>query len=271
MDPPGTLAVRHGTVRLPTGLRLHYVEQGDPAGPPVVLVHGWPDSWFTWSRMLPSLDSGLRVYAIDQRGFGDSDHPDSGYEIDDLADDVAAFSTAMGLERPHLVGHSLGTFVIRRAAERHPGRFARLVLIGSADRMGRELIETVRAAIADLSDPVPPDWVREFQAGTVHRPVPPEFFDQVVRESQKLPAHVYRDVWEALAVVDDRTELRRISAPTLLVWGDRDALFDRGQQDRLLAALPDARVLVYPDTGHCPNWERPAEVAVEVNRFLLGD
>lgn len=259
----------HHTVTLSGGLRVHAVERGDPGGPAVVLVHGWPDSWFSWSRVLAHLDPRLRAVAYSQRGFGESDHPAGGYTLDRFADDLLGLCDALGLERAHLVGHSFGSFVVRRVAEEHPDRVDRMVLIGSADRMGDVLVEEVRAAIADLPEQVPDDFAREFAAGTVHREVAPDFFDALVAESRKAPGSVYRDSWEGLVRVDDRDRLRAVTAPTLLLWGDSDALFDRGQQDRLLAALPDARLRVYEDTGHCPNWERPEDVAADLNAFLL--
>ena len=260
--------LRHHSVLLPDGVRLHVVERGDPGGPPVVLVHGWPDSWFSWSRVLAHLDPRLRAVAYSQRGFGESDHPAGGYTLDRFADDLLDLCDALGLGRAHLVGHSFGSFVARRMAEQHPDRVDRLVLIGSADRMGDVLVEEVRAAIADLPEQVPDGFAREFAASTVYREVAPDFFDALVAESRKAPGSVYRDSWEGLVRVDDRDRLRDVTAPTLLLWGDADALFDRGQQDRLLAALPDARLRVYEDTGHCPNWERPEDVAADLNAFL---
>ena len=264
-----TQPLRHDTVSLPGGLRLHAVGQGDPGGPSVVLVHGWPDSWFSWSHVLPHLDPRLRAVAYSQRGFGDSDHPQAGYALDRFADDLVALCDALGVERTHLVGHSFGSFVVRRVAEQHPDRVDRIVLVGSADRLGDPLVEEVRAAIADLPEQVPDDFAREFAASTVHRAVAPEFFDALVAESRKAPGWVYRDSWEGLVRVDDRDRLRAVTAPTLVLWGDHDALFDCGQQDRLLAALPDARLRVYEDTGHCPNWECPEDVAADLDAFLL--
>ncbi|MGY1640448.1 alpha/beta fold hydrolase [Geodermatophilus sp. SYSU D00703] len=264
-----TQPLRSADVTVPGGLRLHVVEQGDPTGTPVVLVHGWPDSWFSWSSVLPSVDPRLRAVAFSQRGFGESDRPPAGYALDRYADDLVALCDALGIARTHLVGHSFGSFVARHAAERHPDRVDRLVLIGSADRMGDSLVEEVRAAIADLPDEVPDDFAREFAASTVHRPVPPEFFDALVAESRKAPGWVYRESWEGLVRVDDRDRLGDVTAPTLVLWGDHDALFDRGQQDRLLALLPHSELHVLEDTGHCPNWERPGDVASDLNAFLL--
>ncbi|WP_425431627.1 alpha/beta fold hydrolase [Geodermatophilus siccatus] len=101
-------------------MRLHVVERGDPGGPPVALLHGWPDSWSSWSRVLAHLDPRLRAVAYGQRGFGDSDHPAGGHPLDRFADDLLALCDALGLGRVHLVGHSSGSFVVRRVAEQHP-------------------------------------------------------------------------------------------------------------------------------------------------------
>ncbi|MGY1776964.1 alpha/beta fold hydrolase [Geodermatophilus sp. SYSU D00804] len=264
-----TQTLRPRTVTLPGGLRLETVEQGDPGGPVVVLVHGWPDSWFSWSRVLAHLDPRLHVVAYSQRGFGGSDHPRAGYAVDRLAEDLVALCEVLGIGRAHLVGHSHGSFVVRRVAEEHPGLVDRMVLVDSADRVGGRLAAEVRAAIADLPDDVPEGFVREFAASAVYRPVEPAFFDALVAEGRRAPGWVYRDAWEEMVAVDDRDRLGAVTAPTLLVWGDRDALFDRGQQDRLLAALPDARLRIHEGTGHCPNWECPRALAADLDAFLL--
>src|SRR6185312_8367995 len=104
------------SVSLSTGVRIEYVEQGKADGEPVVFLHGWPDSWFSFSRLLPLLPESLRAVALDQRGFGDSDRPESGYAIPEMAADVIAFLDALQIDRATLVGHSFGSFVARRAA-----------------------------------------------------------------------------------------------------------------------------------------------------------
>ena len=260
--------MRFGRIGLTTGPRLRYAEQGDRDGEAVVLLHGWPDSWFSFSRVLALLPAGFRALALDQRGFGESDHPESGYRIEDFAADVVAFLDALGIERASLVGHSYGSFVARCVAINAPARVSRLVLIGSGFAKGNQVLADVQASVRDLPDPIPVDFAREFQSGTVHVPVPDDFFDRIIAESMKIPARLWPMMIDTLMAYDDADALRAIRCPTLLLWGDHDALFSRADQDRLIAALPDVGLTIYDDTGHCPNWERPERVAADIRVFL---
>ena len=262
--------LRHHEVRLATGPRLHWVEHGDPGAEPILFLHGWPDSWFTYSRVLPLLPSTRRGLAIDQRGFGESDHPDSSYAIAELAADAVAFLDALGIERATLVGHSYGSFIARRIAITRPERVDHLILIGTGFTSTNPVISELQAALVDLPDPIPVEFARDFQASTAYQPLPADFFQRLVAESLKIPARLWRPMIDRLAEYDDAEELRRIAAPTLLLWGDKDALFSRAEQDRFLAAQPRARIKVYEETGHCPNWERPEDVAADILAFLEG-
>jgi non-heme chloroperoxidase len=98
-------AVRFGTSRLAIGPQLHYAERGDSDGQTILFLHGWPDSWFSFSRVLALLPQHYHAFALDQRGFGDSERPDRGYGIDNLASDAAAFLEAVAVERATVVGH----------------------------------------------------------------------------------------------------------------------------------------------------------------------
>src|SRR3712207_4230490 len=95
------------SVELPNGVKLPYVEQGDPSGVPVVLLHGVTDSWRSFEPVLPHLPASIHAYALTQRGHGDAERPASGYRPQDLAADVAAFMDALGLESAVIVGHSM--------------------------------------------------------------------------------------------------------------------------------------------------------------------
>lgn len=266
---PAAHGLRSGIVRLATGPRLHYVEQGNLSGEPIVFVHGWPDSWFSYSRILPLLAPTDHAYVIDQRGFGDSDFPHLAPTLDDYAADVVAFLDAVGEARATLVGHSMGSFVVRRVAERWPERVARLVLIGSAVSPVNDVTLEVQASVSALSDPIPPAFVQEFQASTLAVPVPARFFAGLISESLKASAHVWRGAFDSLLAFDDAADLKYVTAPTLVVWGKHDGLFAGcDEQRRLLAALPNARLVVYPDAGHSPNWEWPERLAADLDCFL---
>jgi pimeloyl-ACP methyl ester carboxylesterase len=120
------------------------------------------------------------------------------------------------------------------------------------------------AALRDLPDPIPESFAREFQSGAVYHPVPAEFLDRIIQESLKLPPRLWPVMIDCLLAYDDTRELGGIRAPTQLLWGDHDALFSRAQQDAFLAA----RLTIYQETGHCPNWERPEWVAADIADFV---
>ena len=201
-----TPAARFANLRLDNGTRLHYAEYGNPDGEPVVFLHGWPDSWFSFSRVLPLLPESFRAVAIDQRGFGDSDRPESGYAIPEMGADVIAILDALKMERATLVGHSFGSFVARQAAIAQPERVAALVLIGTGFAASNPVTRELQNVLRDLPDPIPVEFARDFQASTVYRPVPPEFFERIVAESLKLPPRLWR------LAIDSLIEYRRHAA-----------------------------------------------------------
>jgi non-heme chloroperoxidase len=260
---------RFATSRLASGLRVHYAEQGDPGGQPILFLPAYADSWFSYSRVLPVLPARYHAYAMDQRGHGDSERPACCYSIDDFAADTVAFLDAVGVERAALVGHSGSAFTARRVAVTHPERVARLVLSGSpAGSLPTQAAAGLQAAVGALADPVPADFVRGFQAGAAHLPLPETFVEGLVAESRKLPARVWRDAADGVVAFDDAADLGRIAVPTLLVWGDRDGLLPPQEQQRLAAAIPGARSQVYPETGHSPHWEHPERFAADLDAFM---
>jgi non-heme chloroperoxidase len=260
---------RFATTRLATGPLIHYVEQGDVDGAPIIFLPAYTDSWFSFSRVLPLLPVRYHAYAVDQRGHGDSERPDCCYTVADFAADVVAFLDAVGAQRATLVGHSGSCFVARRVAEAHPERVDRLVLIGSPGSLGdnEEELE-LQAAVRGLQDPVPVQFARELQGAAAHVTLPEPFFERLVAESLKLPARVWKSALDGLFAFDDAADLRRIAAPTLLIWGEWDRWLPREEEDQLVSTIPGARVIVYPATGHSPNWERPEMVAADVDAFL---
>jgi pimeloyl-ACP methyl ester carboxylesterase len=262
-------ALSFAAQRLATGVRLSYAVRGDPAGPAVILLHGYGDSWFSFSPILPLLPATYRVYALDQRGHGGSDQPASGYHMADMAADVVAFMDARRIPSAVVVGHSLGTFVAQYVARAAPDRIRGLVLIAGAPSM-RYLagVGELAAVVASLQDSVPREFIREFQASTVHKPVPAPFMARVIEESGKLQPHAWRGIMEASLASAPVRAGSGVTIPTLLLRGDRDAVFPREAQDSLLAMIPGASLRVYPETGHAVHWERPQETADDITAFL---
>ena len=153
--------VKH--VDLADGTRLTYVEQGDANGVPVILLHGYTDSWRSYERVLAHLPQSLRAFAVTQRGHGDSGKPDGEYESRVFARDVAGFMDTLGIERAVIVGHSMGATVAQRFAVDYPQRVRALVLEGAfvprpANIEVRKFVEEV----STLSDPIDPAFVRDF-------------------------------------------------------------------------------------------------------------
>jgi pimeloyl-ACP methyl ester carboxylesterase len=265
----GSRRLHFGEALLPSGLRLSYAEQGDPRGPALILLHGYSDSWFSFSRILPLLDPGYHVYALDLRGHGSSDRPSDGYAMGDLAADVLGFMDERKLDRATLVGHSMGSLVAQQLAAREPHRVSRLVLIGSvAAPAGSPGLQQIGAAVQRFGDTVPEEFIREFQLSSVYRPMPADFMRQVIAESGELPIRVWRGIIEGMLAMEPATALGTTGIPTLMLWGERDSLFGREDQRELLHLIGTAELVVYPQTGHTPHWERPEEVAADLHAFL---
>ena len=127
----------------------------------------------------------------------------------------------------------------------------------------------MQASLRDLAEPVSRQFARDFQASTAYVPLPEEFFEGILTESIKLPARLWGEVLDGLLAFDDTRLLGRIQAPTLLLWGERDALFsleDQQSASPRRSRRPGSRI--YPETGHCPNWERPEQVATDLDAFI---
>ena len=268
VDTPSTDGLRFSRISLSTGIELHVAESGPANGRPVLFLHGFPDSWFSYSNILSNLPKNVRAIVPSQRGHGDSDRPECCYHIPDFARDAVALLDALGIERADVIGHSMGSFVAQRVASDHPERIGQLVLIGSSTSPASKPIVEFSSAVQSLSDPISLEFAREFQVGTAYQPVDSAYMDRLVAESMKIPARVWRGVMAGLVAADARTDLSRIKARTLIVWGEHDALFGAEDQQALRGALSHARFISYKDLGHSPFWEDPARVAADLAKFL---
>lgn len=261
--------LRFAHADLDTGVRLRYAEAGDPAAEPLILLHGYSDSWHSFSPVIPLLESRYRLLALDQRGHGASDQPASGYALRDLAEDVVALMDELGIRRATIVGHSMGSLVAQQVGLIAPERVERLVLIGSGTQLGRMNDRDAFAeAVNALTDPVSLEFIRGFQESTIHHPVPPAFLDSAIGESTRLTARVWKALLEGMLSAPPADGLDRKGIPTLLVWGDRDSVFPAENRDALAARLPEAERLDYEETGHAVHWERPERFAEDLHDFI---
>lgn len=257
------------SIRLPNGATLRYVEQGPADAMPLILLHGFPDSWLSYESVLANLPSTIRAIALSQRGFGNSDKADDGYHPRDLAVDLAAFMELRRIPQAILAGHSMGALVAQRFAIDFPERVAGLALIGTfkALRGSAELAQLIDE-IARMADPIDLDLVREFQASTLAQPVPDAFFRTVVAEGARLPLSIWRAALKEIAAYDDFAELARIAAPAILFWGERDNFSTHEQQQELASEIPGAELRVYAGAGHSLHWEEPRRFAGDLANFV---
>lgn len=254
---------------LPNSLELPFVEQGDESGVPVVLLHAYADTWRSFELLLSHLPRSIHAYAPTQRGHGDAARPASGYQVEDFASDLGTFMDVVGLEQAVLVASSSATFTVQRFAIDSPHRVLGLVLIGVPWSLQNKAVgsELSRAVFA-LSDPVDPAFVRDFVESTVSADVPAGFLEAMIDESLKVPASVWKATLAGLLATAPPTNTGRLAAPTLIVWGDRDAFVPRTDQERLVAAIPDSRLVIYEGAGHAVHWEQPERVAADIVAFV---
>lgn len=260
---------RFGRVELETGIHMHVAEMGDAAGVPIILLHGYSDSWFSFSNVLPLIPKTYRVFALDLRGHGMTDKPATGYGMDEMAEDVVAFMKHYGLENATVIGHSAGGYVAQHVAAAAPERVARLGLIATTTTpQAITGISDFDAFVRGLSDPVPADFIRDFQTSTIYRPLPADFVSRVVDESSRLPAHVWRGVMNGMLAMEPISGLAGAGIPTMVLWGDKDTLMPRREQEAFVRMFPNVVFKVYRETGHALHWERPDEFVRDLVAFV---
>ncbi len=255
---------------LPNQIKLPYIEQGDPYGIPLILLHGYADSWRSFERMLPYLPDSIHTFAITQRGHGDASRPTTGYRIPDFTEDLEAFLNAVHIKAAVIAGGSSGGFIARRFAIDHPQCTLGLVLVGSPLTLGDKpgVMEVWNSTISKLTDPINPGFVREFIESTFAQSVPNEFIDTLVNESLKVPARVWKETFKGLLEDDTFKELNKIKAPTLVIWGNKDSVVTRNDQETFVAKIADSRLVIYPNAGHAIYCEEPTQVASDIMTFV---
>lgn len=278
---PGLLALNRGLSGLSehtvaaAGHDVRYLAGG--TGEPVVLLHGIfaeKDHWVEFAR---PLTTSYRVIAPDLPGFGESGrHDGQAYDYPAQVQRLRALLDALGLQRVHLAGNSMGGTIAVLFALEHPGRVASVALIGSPHgiRIPRE--STMDRRIAQGQAPLVARTPQEFEAMLdlvfARRPFLPWPVLRASRDSALEQADSNLRIWNAqLAhryLLDARIDALR--ARTFVQWGDADQVFDVSGAEVLRRRLPHAEVQVLPGAGHLPMMEAPGESALAYLRFLRG-
>ncbi len=248
-------------------LDVHFIEAGAPTGTPVVFVHGNWGSASWWEPLLARLPAGYHGIAYDVRGRGLTAGPDSSYAIAALAADFLAFATAVGTERFHLVGHSLGTAISMQAALDAPARIRSLALIAPAWVDGMPAAYNVPAGQLAIKNDAS-------LFATALRPLAPtapddDYWKRLVREGHGQRIEAALRNLDALIAWRPGDRLATIGAPTLVIAGALDPLTGGANADRVAAAL-GARLVTLDGVGHSPNIEAPDRVAALLAELWRG-
>jgi pimeloyl-ACP methyl ester carboxylesterase len=272
--------------RVGDGIRLHCVEAGE--GPPVVLLHGFPEFWYGWRHQIPALaQAGLRVVAPDMRGYNLSDKPAGwrAYDIELLVRDIADLIGDLGEERAYVVGHDWGAAVAYALAMRHPELVRRLVILNVPHparmleglRTLRQLRKSWYMFMFQL--PILPERAlardgfsrakRTLRDGSA----PASFSDEDLERyadawsqpgSLTAMINYYRAVFRQSPRAH-RARLRPIEAPTLVIWGQRDQHLGAELAQPSPTLVPNVRMEWLPDAGHFVQHD----AAERVNELLV--
>ena len=252
------------------GMRIAYTRAG--IGPTLVFLHGAPCDSRTWQWMVPDLSRDHRVIAWDAPGFGGSSDIDDSWRAAQFADALASFIAALGLERPHVVGHSFGTMVALSLFRHHPQVAASLVLVGGyagwagslpRDEVARRL--EMFLGMAELGDAFDP------------RSYPGLFSDLLPTDRDHALATMMRENIRPATVraaghigaeTDLRPMLSTIDVPTLILHGEADARSPITNARELHAAIPTSQLVVLPRLGHACVVEDPEACSAEIRRFV---
>jgi len=272
MFPAGDPAYRVSFPQLRSGIRIRAVERGDSASPPVVLIPGWGCSVYTYNRNMPALaDAGFRVIAVDLKGHGLSDKPlaSDEYTVESLVEHLRDILDALELDRPALVGHSLGGSLIYHFASRYPERARCLGMLSPVGLKGVPLMQLYRfltpAALTPLIRMINPRVVvtlalirvygkrAHFTQRDVEEYLAPSQFPNFALAMREL-LHNYD--WNAA----DGRRLARVDLPAVGVWGSLDHMMPDDGMGIYVSLVPQVVLRAISDAGHIITEETPDEV-----------
>ena len=251
------------------GVRIAYDVRGE--GEPLALIMGLGYGRWGWEPVLEPLAAGYRVITFDNRGYGDSDAPPGPYTAAQLAGDTLAVLDAVGVERAHVVGASLGGAVAQELALRHGGRIEKLVLMATMSGVSNmhPLPAPTLALMAEAPTLDPAVAVRRFVENALEPEPDPAVVERIVAIRVAKPPDpagwaAQAGIW---ATFDAWEELPRIEAPTLVVQGEGDVVVDPRNAALLAERIPGAELRMVPG-GHLFFWNRPDALVSLLAEFL---
>jgi pimeloyl-ACP methyl ester carboxylesterase len=291
----------HRKIELSTGVTLNVATAGDAAKPPVILLHGFPESHRTWREVAPRLEDFFLVMP-DQRGFAGSDLPQDvdEYRTDKLIDDIFALADALSLESFALVGHDWGGAIAWAAALRGDPHLTRLAIINAPHPVIFQ-----KSLIEDEDQRAASQYITAFRTPGFEKAVEAMGFDAFFEKTferhtdvSKIPESEKRQYiadwsqpgafnamlnwYRAAKVVVPPPGVTvplpdwllgafpRVRVPTLVIWGMKDGALLPVQLDGLDRLVEDLTIVRLPDAGHFAPWEAGAEVAGALQPFLAG-
>jgi pimeloyl-ACP methyl ester carboxylesterase len=241
-------------------------------GQPVVLIHGYPLNSRLWQPQLDSLADVAHLIAPDLRGHGDSEAIPGPYSMDLLADDCAALLDALDIREPVVVnGLSMGGYIAMAFARRYPERLAGLVLTATRSGADSEASKAGRDQAANQAREQGVNAIVEAMLPKLLAPDNFQFRPDLVDEARAIMSNtslegVLGDLEGMKTRPDSTPSLPQISVPTRILHGAEDQIISKAEARAMVAALPDAGLVIIPGAGHLPNLEQP-----ETYNQLLGD
>jgi 3-oxoadipate enol-lactonase len=248
--------------------RIHYERGGQ--GPLLVLLHGISASARSWQHQLQDLADVYDVVAWDMRGYGSSSDPLAEYGIADLCSDLEGLLDHLGFRAAHLGGLSMGGVLAQDFYGRCPDRVRSLILADT--NAGQAVLEEVeRQARLDqrlAGAAEPSGYARQRTPSMLSPDAPPEVIEEAEAMMAEIHPDGYRYAARAFAETDEREVLPRINVPTLVVWGEFDAVCPREDAEFLASNIPGAQLEIISKAGHLSNLENPEAFNAVVRRFL---
>lgn len=258
------------------GIKLHYQEKG--SGTPLVLIHGYGSSVYTWRNIFEPLSEHFRVIAIDLKGFGFSEKPDGDYTRREQAVLVQKFLDKLKIEKAWFAGSSMGGEVSLNVALQNPNRVEGLILIDSAgvksvkgssftpSRFEITFVGRAFVAVALLSDNlVRTSLERSFYDDSkVTKEVVKTYYQPLQTNNGQKAAVYAQQQWDLYPIED---ELSKIKVPTLIIWGAEDVVTPLAGGKKMNASIENSKFVIFKNCGHLPAEEMPQKTVEEILKF----